>query len=364
VPLPVDPATATKIAEAGAKVAKVAWPAGVRVKDQAEAYRQLGEIIPEAVALAVCPEQPDDPAVISARGRIWARLRAAEMPGPSRKPPGWAARRMARVRRIPKVSAYAAADFFGLLEEWMIRAVNDAETRALLSRVACGERSMNATDIAARFSAGFFLILGRADDAPWRTSLLDGLRDADRKRRWLNERKDWAESVLQAGVAGGGTAIAAAAVGASPKEIAASGATAAVLAFAGRTAVERSGSRHASAIEATMQAAIMRLLDDVRAAVERSHAAGGPPPRNAGAANGAGASAVPLKVDPLLLDHMKFLRTEVQTIDPDVAAALFELEDAMLRAARTPFGHDLVIDAIRSTQFALTRGDVKSQGVV
>jgi hypothetical protein len=223
----------------GAQVARAVWPAGVKVRDQVDAHRQIGEILPRVLRLTFCPSGSRDESLARAVALTAERLHDVALPQQrQRKPPGPLKRLGATVRnriplrRSPPVALFGQRDFNELLSAWMADALTDDHLLAHIERIECPDHvEPHPAVITARFAAAFFKVLYKeSDDSRYRTLLLQSLRYADENRAWAQPKLDAVDRVLS-GTLGAG--IAAVVTGGAAELAGSSDATTATVALAG-----------------------------------------------------------------------------------------------------------------------------------
>lgn len=190
-------------AKAGIPIVKAVWGGAVKAKHAAEAHAEIGEVVSDALYLAICPDQRNDLAVQGAVATISGRLHSVEMPEPDPAEPGAmakvkrTARRMRPLRRTPAVPAFSVDDFFEQLSRWASIALKDPDARGALKRVECAGVDNSPQSVVARFPGAFFKSLWKhRKGSRWRRALLRELKNADEDLEWGLKRLSWADGLL------------------------------------------------------------------------------------------------------------------------------------------------------------------------
>jgi hypothetical protein len=272
--VPPDPgAMAVKL---GAQVARAVWPVGVKVRDQVDAHRQIGEMLPRVLRLTFCPSGSRDGSLGRAVELAAERLHAVALPQQrQRKPPGRLKRLGTTVRdriplrRAPPVALFGQRDFDELLTAWMADALTDTRLLGHIERIECPDHvEPHPAVISARFAAAFFKVLyAEADESRYRTLLLQSLRQADENRAWAKPRLDAVDRVLNGTLGAGITAVvtggAAELAGASDATTATVALAGAVTAFAMTSTSDRWATRNAKPrLDADVRKAVGGMLRD------------------------------------------------------------------------------------------------------
>lgn len=358
-PLPVDPVTVAKV---GATVVRAVWPVGVRAWDTHAAHQAIGEIVPEVLALAVCPDDPDHPTARAAAVAIHDRLRHTPIKAESGRKPGRFRRLAQKVggrfghERAPKVALFGETDFHHLLWQWVRDAMrDDPKVAAALKDVRCRDPELHGAaepdNVAVYFPGMFTRVLATSKKgSAWRTGLLDSLIRAEANREALTTLVGWTNLLFgpsgsALGAIGGAQLAGAsdhttllAALGAAgitvPAQLAA--------AWRQRAKREKISSPMGAAIRGEVATWIEDLLAEQGANGDTQHSR--PPTARIARLHQADR---PLIVSPPKLTHLELLTTRAaQAGEEEFSIDLFQLHSALARAAHTPKGKDPALMAL------------------
>lgn len=351
----------------GAKVLSSVFPLGARAWQSREARKAIGEVVPEALAEAICPSDPKDPAAREAAKIIHGRLRHTEIASVEGRPPSWIRRQWETLRgrvgseRAPRVAAFGETEFNYLLWRWITEALRrpDDELNQALGRIRCREAELHAEAspevIAVYFPGAFLRVLDRSKGSKWRTELLESLRIAERNRGQRKKLIGWTELMFASAGAGGTTALAVHLADASTTEELIAGLTAAGIVIPTQLGVawRRRVNEERDPLRQTVRDRVRIWLEDARDTLTDTSAKDIVLPSSVwlGQVRGNGHAPDEMRVLDAphgLIDHLSHLQSDAAGGgQQDLATALFELKHALARARYNPTARGEAADALQ-----------------
>lgn len=196
------------------------WPLGKAAWNTHQAHRAIGEVVPQALALAICPDNPSDPTAQRAANLIHDRLRHTDILADTGRQPGrlkrgwnWATSQVGS-ERAPKAALYGESEFLTLLWRWLCDALKDPtdEITRALNAVTCRNTTRDAAPtpdvLAVYFPVAFLRTLRDSQGSAWRTGLLNSLIQAEKNRQDWKGYFGWVDLLLPPAVGTAAGAVA------------------------------------------------------------------------------------------------------------------------------------------------------------
>jgi hypothetical protein len=190
----LDPATLP--IGAAIQIARFTWKGAVAGRDLKEASQAIGEVLPTALAEALCEARADSDEVRHAVDVLAAQLQKVAVPGQTE--PGFFKRTLAsirgrtppavRPRHVPAVTAFGPKPFEQLLEEWIAVALEDQGVAAVVGAVNCAGAKIDRAQFARDFPTAFFFALAGAPHSRWRESLLNAMKEEHEGREFIEAK--------------------------------------------------------------------------------------------------------------------------------------------------------------------------------
>jgi hypothetical protein len=340
----MDPISA---AFTGVQILGAAWSLGARAKRFRDTHKAIGELVHRALAVAVCPDHPDDLTALAAATAIQHRLRDTQIRADSARKPNRVALAWKRaqlrlhINKAPKVALFGESTFYGLLAHWLKDALKEIKpgdpTATALEQVSCRDRGLHADPtpdvLSVYFVATFSDALQNTQGSAWRTQLLTSLRAADENRAWQATQLPWIRLILGPTAVAGGAFVASHLAGATDYESLIGALTALGITVPvqlreawSRRPVVRDPAREA------VRGAVTSWFDDCGYALTgRADGTVSSPP-SVWIAQLRDSGQLLLVPDPLI-DHLARLIDQAKsTGEPDLALQLLRLENALRRA--------------------------------